>query len=76
VNNGDLTMMKPDFSRMSRPELRAYILAHRDDDEAIEALIRLGSPNSPIYPFPQTEEDSKEMAEILRRKLSSSGGTV
>ncbi|MHC5823539.1 MAG: DUF6887 family protein, partial [Nostoc sp.] len=43
--NGSLTMTKPDFSKMSRQELRAYILAHREDDEAIEALIKRRSPN-------------------------------
>lgn len=61
--------MKPDFSQMSRQELRAYVLAHRDDDEAIEALIRMGNPNSPVYPFPQTDEDLKTMEEILKRKI-------
>lgn len=29
--------MKPDFQAMSRKELRAYVLAHRDDDEAFYA---------------------------------------
>jgi hypothetical protein len=65
-------MMKPDFSRMTRQELRTYILAHREDDEAIEALIRRGNPNSPKFRFPQTDEDLKEMEEILHKKLSSS----
>lgn len=69
-------MTKPDFSRMSRQELKTYILAHRDDDEAIEALIRMGNPNSPVYPFPQTDEDLKAMEEILKRKLSNGGGAV
>ncbi|MBN3950302.1 MAG: hypothetical protein HWQ38_29045 [Nostoc sp. NMS7] len=62
-------MTKPDFSKMSRQELRAYILAHREDDEAIEALIKRRSPNSPTYPFPQTNEDLREMEEILKKKL-------
>lgn len=29
--------MKPDFQAMSRKELRAYVLEHRDDDEAFYA---------------------------------------
>lgn len=66
-------MTKPDFSQMSRQDLRAYVLAHRDDDEAIEALIRMGNPNSPVYPFPQTEDDLKVMEEILQKKLASNG---
>jgi hypothetical protein len=74
--NGALTMMKPDFSQMSRPELRAYILAHRDDDDAIEALIDRRNPDSPTYAFPQTDEDLKEMEEILKQKLGTSGGAA
>jgi hypothetical protein len=72
--NGGLTM-KPDFSSMNRQELRAYILAHRDDD-AIEALIKRGNPNSPKFRFPQTDEDLKEMEEILYRKLGSGEKSV
>jgi thioester reductase-like protein len=30
--------MKPNFKKMSVPELRKYVLAHRDDMEAIRAL--------------------------------------
>lgn len=69
-------MTKPDFSTMTRQEPRAYILEHREDDEAIEALIRKGNPNSPTYPFPQTDEDLREMEAILKRKLGNSGGAV
>ena len=69
-------MMKPDFSKMTRPELRAYVLAHREDDEAIEALIKRGNPNSPKYPFPQTDENLREIEEILKRKLGSSGEAI
>ncbi len=69
-------MMKRDFDTMTRQELRAYVLAHRDDDEAIEALIKKGNSGSPTYPFPQTDEDLREMEEILKRKLGSREGTI
>ncbi|WP_442944442.1 DUF6887 family protein [Nostoc sp.] len=52
------------------------MLAHRQDDEAIEALIRRGNPNSPRYPFPETNEDLRQMEEILKKKLGSSGEAV
>ena len=65
-------MTKPNFSSMTRQELRAYILAHREDDEAIEVLMKRGNPNSPKYRFPKSDEDLREMEEILRRKLDSS----
>lgn len=63
-------MMKPDFSKMNRQELRAYILANREDDEAISALIQRGNPNTPKFPFPKNDADLKAMQEILRDKLS------
>ncbi|MEB3232702.1 MAG: hypothetical protein VKJ64_16960 [Leptolyngbyaceae bacterium] len=31
--------MKPDFSTMSRKELRAYVLTHRDDEDAFFAYV-------------------------------------
>ncbi|MBW4552650.1 MAG: hypothetical protein KME35_16305 [Aphanocapsa sp. GSE-SYN-MK-11-07L] len=61
--------MKPDFSKMNRQELRAYVLTHREDDDASEALIKRGSSNSPKFRFPQTDEDLKEMEMILHQKL-------
>jgi len=69
--NGDLTMTKPDFNKMTRQELRSYVFAHQEDDDAIEALIKRGNADSPKYRFPETEEDIQQMAEILRKKLGS-----
>lgn len=66
--------MKPDFNRMSRQDLRAYVLAYRKDDDAIEVLIKRRNPNSPKHRFPKTDEDLIEMEEILRQKLG--GGEV
>jgi hypothetical protein len=39
-------MTKPDFTQMTHQALRAYILAHRDDDDAIEALIERRNPTA------------------------------
>ncbi len=49
--------MKRDFKTMPRKELIAYVLAHRDDDEAFEALINRRSPDSEATWFdtPQPE---------------------
>jgi hypothetical protein len=66
-------MTKPDFSKMTRQELRTYVLVYRKDDKAIESLIKRGNPNSPKFRFPQTDEDLKEMEAILQRKLGNSG---
>jgi hypothetical protein len=74
--NGALRMMKPDFSRMSREDLRAYVLVHREDDDAIEVLIKSRNPNSPKHRFPQTDEDLMEMEKILKQKLGASDEAV
>lgn len=42
--------MKPNFQRMTKKELRAYVLAHRDDDEAFYALVdKIHEANAVIY---------------------------
>ena len=64
-------MMKPNFSRMTRQALRAYILANREEDDAIAALIKMGNSNSPKFPFPKTNEDLNEMQELLQKKLNN-----
>ncbi|MEB3211589.1 MAG: hypothetical protein VKL39_09540 [Leptolyngbyaceae bacterium] len=62
-------MMKPDFSKMTRQELRQYVLSHREDDDAIAALIHRGNSNAVNYPFPEHEEDLEWMSELLQQKL-------
>jgi len=42
---------KPDFQQMPMQQLKAYVLAHRNDDEAFHAYIdrrRAASPNLPM----------------------------
>lgn len=41
--------MKPNFEEMSKAELKAYVLAHREDDEAIRVLFaRRHPPDSEV----------------------------
>ena len=69
-------MMKPNFDTMTRQEIRKYILQHREDDDAIEALISKENPNSLTYKFPQTDEDLREMETILKHKLDGIKGVI
>ncbi len=50
--------MKPNFAEMSTKELRAYVLAHREDTEALEILFSRRTPDSEaiIYPSMFTED--------------------
>ena len=43
--------MKPDFAAMNRAQLRAYVLEHREDPEAFQALADqiLANPNLKWY---------------------------
>jgi len=64
--------MKPNYDKMSWAELRAYVLEHRDDLDAIEALFNRRSPDSEAtwYNFPYTEEGQRQMEEVFRRKIN------
>jgi hypothetical protein len=62
--------VKPDFATMTTIELRAYVLDHRDDEEALHAYLdklHVEKPSSRVY---QPEEDVAEaIAEYLKDKI-------
>jgi hypothetical protein len=55
-------MTKPNFDQMTRQELRAYVLQHRDDEEAFHALC------DRIYATPGIKIDSMEQLEQLLKQ--------
>ena len=60
--------MKPNYKQMSFKELRSYIIAHREDDEAIhELFVNRRNPDAIKYPYDMPQE---EMEEILRKKIN------
>jgi hypothetical protein len=64
-------MTKPDFTQMTRKELKKYILAHPTDDEAIREFVlnRRGS-NAVMYPPPSTLP-YEEVEAIFKEKIQS-----
>jgi hypothetical protein len=60
--------MKPNFETMTRQELKAYVLTHRDDKEALDLLISRRSPDSEAvwYDASTSPEQTKE---ILQKKI-------
>lgn len=62
-------MNKPDFSTMTRQELKAYALAHREDDAVFTEIIKRTSGTGKVYPYPQTEADLEEMRLAIQRKI-------
>lgn len=63
-------MSKPDFSKMSRQELRRYIIKHRNDEEAIhELFVNRHNPNARKYPPPLDEEGLRIAEQAFSEKL-------
>jgi hypothetical protein len=63
--------MKPDLETMNTTDLRSYVLEHREDREAFQALMdRLNSnAQTTIYPCPNTPENIETMKKAIREKL-------
>jgi hypothetical protein len=62
-------MNKPDFSTMTRKELRAYALVHREDDAVFNELVKRVRENGKRYPAPKTDADLEEMRKLFQRKV-------
>jgi hypothetical protein len=63
-------MTKPDFTQMTRNELKKYILSHPTDNEAIrELFINRRNPNAQIFPYPY-DMPYEEVEAILKSKLN------
>ncbi|MCC3413967.1 MULTISPECIES: hypothetical protein [unclassified Microcoleus] len=60
--------MKPNFDEMSRSELKAYVLSHRDDDEAIRIFFgRRNPPDSKATWYgPMTTPEGLPIEENIR----------
>jgi hypothetical protein len=68
--------MKPNFNEMSRKELRSYVLAHRDDDEAFYALadkISADTANKVSLPLLKSLEDIENYPEFLEKLRGDRG---
>ena len=60
---------KPNFEEMNSKDLRAYVLEHRTDMEAIRILFSRRSPNAKTYGIPQTPEEWQEQEEAIRQRI-------
>jgi hypothetical protein len=69
VNGSSLKMTQPNFSQMSRQELKAYILQNPTDEEAIRELFIQRWEREKVKSFPSPLEISKqELDEIFRQE--------
>lgn len=62
-------MTKPNFESMTRKELLAYVLEHRDDDAAFYAYMdkAYAEPPGEIHPAPKSIDDLKNFSELLEK---------
>ncbi len=67
-------MNEPDFSTMTRKDLRAYALVHREDDAVFTELIKRVRENGKKYPAPKTDADLEEMRQLFQRKITDNHG--
>ena len=68
----DIPDMKPDFDTMSKTELKAYVLAHRNDDEAFYKYadrLKAASQNQIWHPCPNTPEDWEKTADLIQEQI-------
>lgn len=64
--------MQPDFNVMTSKELRAYLLQHRNDKDAIHARMQqiLKNPNAVSYAAEDIDRFPEIYEEHRKRKLS------
>lgn len=64
-------MIKPDFRAMTKPELRAYVIAHPDDKAAFHAFVdRFTSEASPeTFDIPKSTAEVEEVEALIKQKL-------
>jgi hypothetical protein len=63
--------MQPNFETMTFQELRAYVLEHHEDMEALRFLfLKKGTPDTKAYGIPQTAEEWQEQEDAIRRRIN------
>ncbi len=67
--------MKPNFKEMSRKQLRAYVLAHRDDDEAFYAYVdKINSEGNRVkHPPLKSIDDIENYPEFIEKLRKDTG---
>jgi hypothetical protein len=63
--------MKPDFDAMSKGELRAYVIAHPDDQDGFYAFVDRFTAEAPaeMHDIPKSRAEVDEVEQLIRNKL-------
>ena len=64
--------MKPNFEEMTKADLRAYVLQHRGDLDALEALFHRRNPDSEAIVFqpPQSQAEEQQQFELFQHLIN------
>lgn len=62
-------MAQPNFEKMTRRELKAYVIENHNDEEAIQFLMKTAKSTGPSYPCPTTPEEIAQQQAILNSKI-------
>lgn len=68
----DISDMKPNFDKMSKTKLRAYIVAHPNNLEVFYKFIdrfKADSNAREWHPCPQTPEDWAKVSELIQEQI-------
>ncbi len=68
--------MKPNFEDMTKAQLRAYVLQHRDDLDALEALFsrRRSGAAAIAFDIPQSKEEEQQQFELFKQLIDQKDG--
>ena len=63
--------MKPNFKRMTKRELRAYLVAHPHEQEAFYAFVDSFTADAPTETFamPQSQTEIEEIDKLIQQKV-------
>ncbi len=64
--------MTPNFEKMTKSELRAYLIAHPDDKNAFQAFVDRYTSDaaSGTYSMAKSPEDIKTIEQLIKEKIS------
>jgi hypothetical protein len=68
----DIPAMKPDFDKMSKAELRAYIVGHPNEKEAFEKFVdrfKANADDEGWHPYPQTPEELAKVQQLIQQRI-------
>lgn len=65
-------MSQPDFNIMTKGQLRAYVIAHPDDQAAFHTFVDRFTAEAPLETFdiPKSNAEVEEVDILIRQKLN------